>query len=227
MNEKFDEVKKAKHYNMHPSGVECIDIVKHHSFNIGNVIKYVWRAGLKEPSKEETLKDLKKARYYLDKEIEMMGGTPATIDETLLAEANRLALEAIARVRSIHGANETMGDALGVKAKKDDIAQAIANLLMQGIDVSDPPQVVFVEGVDVVHSNGKKGKVVAVDWSSSLSWRGPICVEWPEGCEAFDKPMIRRWHLPEDLAIDSSPVPVTLEDAPSRAVPAYMAEEKS
>ena len=53
------------HYNKHPSGVECIEIVEHFGFNLGNAIKYIWRAGLKG----ETLPDLKKARWYVDREI--------------------------------------------------------------------------------------------------------------------------------------------------------------
>lgn len=42
-----DTVNHPKHYNDHPSGVECIDIVEHYNFNLGNAIKYIWRAGLK------------------------------------------------------------------------------------------------------------------------------------------------------------------------------------
>jgi hypothetical protein len=61
-----DSVDHPKHYNQHPSGVECIEIVRHMGFNIGNVIKYLWRAGLKDSNEIE---DLKKARWYLDDEI--------------------------------------------------------------------------------------------------------------------------------------------------------------
>ena len=61
-----DSVNHPSHYTTHPSGVECIDIVEHMSFNLGNAIKYVWRAGLKHPNR---LEDLKKARWYLDREI--------------------------------------------------------------------------------------------------------------------------------------------------------------
>lgn len=61
-------VEHPKHYNSHPSGIECIVIVRWHNFNIGNVIKYLWRAGLK--SQETLLEDLLKARFYLDDEIE-------------------------------------------------------------------------------------------------------------------------------------------------------------
>lgn len=59
-----ETVDHPAHYNSHPSGVECIDIIKHMPFSAGSVIKYLWRAGLKDS--EPTLRDLKKARWYLD-----------------------------------------------------------------------------------------------------------------------------------------------------------------
>lgn len=60
-----DPVNHPKHYTEHPSGIECITIVEHMSFCLGNVIKYVWRADLKNG-----LEDLKKAQFYLAREIE-------------------------------------------------------------------------------------------------------------------------------------------------------------
>ena len=57
------------HYNVHPSGVECIEIVRHMGFNLGNVIKYIWRDGIKDT--EVPLQDLKKAAWYLNDEIEL------------------------------------------------------------------------------------------------------------------------------------------------------------
>ena len=51
------------HYNQHPSGVECIDIVRWMGFNLGNVVKYLWRDGLKDTEVE--LQDLEKAAWYL------------------------------------------------------------------------------------------------------------------------------------------------------------------
>ncbi|MEM9358383.1 MAG: DUF3310 domain-containing protein [Pseudomonadota bacterium] len=60
-----DDVAHPTHYNTHPSKVECITITEHMSFCLGNVIKYVWRADLKD----DAIKDLKKARWYLDREI--------------------------------------------------------------------------------------------------------------------------------------------------------------
>lgn len=59
-------VNHPQHYNEHPSGVECIDIVEHMSFNSGNAVKYIWRAGLKS---ESPIEDLKKAEFYIKREI--------------------------------------------------------------------------------------------------------------------------------------------------------------
>ena len=56
------------HYNKHPSGVECIDIVEHFNFNLGNAMKYIWRAGLKGNKVE----DLKKAEFCIKREIERL-----------------------------------------------------------------------------------------------------------------------------------------------------------
>lgn len=53
------------HYTQHPSGVECIQITEHFNFCVGNAIKYLWRAG----SKGEYLEDLKKAAWYINREI--------------------------------------------------------------------------------------------------------------------------------------------------------------
>lgn len=56
----------SEHYRQHPSGVECIAITQHFNFNLGNVIKYVWRAGLKA---KDPRADLMKAREYIDFEL--------------------------------------------------------------------------------------------------------------------------------------------------------------
>lgn len=65
-----------KHYTSDPSGIECIEITKYRDFCIGNAIKYLWRAGLKEDSilsqKDKTIEDLKKAIFYINKEIELI-----------------------------------------------------------------------------------------------------------------------------------------------------------
>lgn len=60
-----DPVHRPKHYNSHPSGIECIEVTRHMNFNRGNAIKYLWRAG----EKGNEVEDLKKARWYIDDEI--------------------------------------------------------------------------------------------------------------------------------------------------------------
>lgn len=66
----MSNVNNPVHYNSHPSGIECIQIVRHFNFNIGNAVKYLWRAGIKN---EQTLiEDLEKARWYIDDEIKRL-----------------------------------------------------------------------------------------------------------------------------------------------------------
>ena len=60
-----DPVNNPVHYTDHPSGVECIQITEHMNFNLGNAIKYIWRAALKG----KQLEDLKKAAWYVNREI--------------------------------------------------------------------------------------------------------------------------------------------------------------
>ena len=68
VKEDEDVVNHPSHYTSHPSGVECIQITEHMGFCIGNAIKYLWRAGLKDPDKRE--EDLKKALFYVQREID-------------------------------------------------------------------------------------------------------------------------------------------------------------
>lgn len=62
-----DAVNHPRHYTSHPSGVECIQVTEHMTFNAGNAMKYLWRAGLKGSAPQ--IQDLQKARWYLDREI--------------------------------------------------------------------------------------------------------------------------------------------------------------
>jgi len=72
----FDDITKPSHYNVHPSGIEPIEICKHETFLRGNIIKYVMRA----PYKGNELQDMKKAQENLRLEIERLeketGETP-------------------------------------------------------------------------------------------------------------------------------------------------------
>ena len=62
-----EAVNHPPHYNQHPSGVECIDVVEHMTFNCGNAVKYIWRAGLKDGA--SNTQDLRKAIWYLQREV--------------------------------------------------------------------------------------------------------------------------------------------------------------
>ncbi|MEG1856237.1 MAG: DUF3310 domain-containing protein [Acinetobacter sp.] len=67
-----DEVNQPSHYTSHPSGIECIEITRHHDFAIGNAIKYLWRAGLKNSDNE--IQDLEKAAWYIQDKIKQLKG---------------------------------------------------------------------------------------------------------------------------------------------------------
>lgn len=75
---KNDQVNHPKHYTSDPSGIECIDVTRHRNFNIGNAIKYLWRAGFKEDKDrkliDKQVEDLNKAVWYLVDEIHRLGG---------------------------------------------------------------------------------------------------------------------------------------------------------
>jgi hypothetical protein len=65
-NVKYDNVNHPEWYTKHPSGIECITITRHYCFSIGNAIKYLCRTG----KKDETVQELKKAAWYINKLIE-------------------------------------------------------------------------------------------------------------------------------------------------------------
>lgn len=71
-----NRVNHPDYYNSHPSGIECIDIIRHYCFDIGNAIKYLWRAGLKKEigldEKQKEIEDLKKAIWYIKDRIKML-----------------------------------------------------------------------------------------------------------------------------------------------------------
>ena len=67
-----DNINHPTHYTSSPAkcsgcakAIECIDVVRHLGFNIGNAIKYLWRCDLKGAPVE----DLKKAAWYIADEI--------------------------------------------------------------------------------------------------------------------------------------------------------------
>ena len=80
MEQKIDNVNHPPHYTWlkDKCGIEVIDITRHMDFDLGNVVKYVLRQGLKAEegmsNKEKAIEDLKKARWYLDDKIKILEG---------------------------------------------------------------------------------------------------------------------------------------------------------
>ena len=67
------------HYKGFSNGAEVIDITENLTFNAGNVVKYGARAGrldesLNKNDAEGRIEDMKKSRWYADREIERLGG---------------------------------------------------------------------------------------------------------------------------------------------------------
>lgn len=70
MSQEKEMINNPSHYGGKDNVYEVIKIIEHYNldFHIGNLVKYVIRAGKKDPAKE--LEDLKKARFYLDRKIQ-------------------------------------------------------------------------------------------------------------------------------------------------------------
>lgn len=68
-----DPVHHPAHYT-HYQGLEVIDLTEQMNFNKGNAVKYIARAGIKNPDKE--IEDLQKAMWYCAREIERIRDRP-------------------------------------------------------------------------------------------------------------------------------------------------------
>jgi len=65
----FDPIENPKHYTQF-ANCECIDITEQFNFCKGNAIKYIWRSG----HKDDEIQDLRKAIWYLEREIKRLEG---------------------------------------------------------------------------------------------------------------------------------------------------------
>jgi hypothetical protein len=66
-----DPINHPSHYaDGWSNGAEVIDITENLNFNRGNAVKYLARAGAKDPARE--IEDLEKARWYVDREIQRL-----------------------------------------------------------------------------------------------------------------------------------------------------------
>lgn len=80
MDDIHDMVNNPPHYTCFSNGAEVIDIAENLNFNRGNAIKYIARAGRK--SSESELQDLRKARWYIDREIQRIGKSSQSTEES-------------------------------------------------------------------------------------------------------------------------------------------------
>ncbi|WP_284262510.1 DUF3310 domain-containing protein [Roseicyclus amphidinii] len=90
----IDMINHPPHYTAHPSGVECIEITEHYSFCLGNAIKYIWRAGLKT---DDPVEDLRKAQFYLAREIARLEPEVDTAKRIDVIRAARSILSSVPR----------------------------------------------------------------------------------------------------------------------------------
>lgn len=69
-----DSVNHPSHYN--DGKIEVIEFIedKKLGFNLGNAVKYISRAGKKNPEKH--VEDLEKAQWYLNREIQNLKTVP-------------------------------------------------------------------------------------------------------------------------------------------------------
>lgn len=74
----MDSKSRVEHPNYYKlsNGIEVLDIVRDLPFNIGNVVKYVIRAGKKKEAglsdKQKQIEDLEKAKFYLEDAIKQL-----------------------------------------------------------------------------------------------------------------------------------------------------------
>ena len=69
----IDMVNEPPHYQGFSNGAEVLDIAENLTFNTGNAVKYLARAGrIDGQNKGEIMQDLNKARKYVNREIERL-----------------------------------------------------------------------------------------------------------------------------------------------------------
>jgi|13_taG_2_1085334.scaffolds.fasta_scaffold112681_2 hypothetical protein len=84
-----DKVNHPSHY--HPESIEAIEAINawNLNFNLGNTVKYIARAGLKDKAK--LIEDLEKAQFYLSYEIKRLKSNSQTsCNENLTHQDNLL-----------------------------------------------------------------------------------------------------------------------------------------
>ncbi len=124
MNKKHDPVYSPNWYTNHPSGVECIDIVEHMNFCLGNAVKYIWRASLKG----KQLEDLKKAQFYINREV-------VRLENETLKEIPEGGIEPNKLVETFHKMNKKMEQKKVVDKIGEELTQDISDEELAGFPV--------------------------------------------------------------------------------------------
>ena len=94
MEKDHDPVNSPSHYTAY-KGLEIIDLTEQMNFNRGNAVKYIARAGHKSVGPGE-VEDLKKAAWYIQREIERLAGLPEEPRAAIVYEAD----DSIRKIRS-------------------------------------------------------------------------------------------------------------------------------
>lgn len=106
-----DEVNHPSHYTR--GKIECIEFIEDQKLDFcsGNAVKYICRAGHKDPSKE--VQDLEKATWYLMRKLAVLRGSPPRPNDmplpkekTLvprLVEKKKPTAEQIAKILAMRG----------------------------------------------------------------------------------------------------------------------------
>ena len=121
-------VNHPRHYNARKDGIECINIVRNYTFDIGSAIKYLWRAGLKTEEgmtdREKEIEDLEKTIWCVRDYRSSYCCQPCRT-EARLEDMERLVLQ-------------TTGYSVGqiVEPYDKNVADAMTGLLMMGLIVN-------------------------------------------------------------------------------------------
>lgn len=89
----IENVNHPAHYNSRTDDIECIDIIRHYTYDIGCAVKYLWRAGLKgeqgRSDREKELEDLHKALWYVN-DYRINGTKPRVLKPNIGAQFTRV-----------------------------------------------------------------------------------------------------------------------------------------
>lgn len=98
-----DEINHPAHYTAY-EGLEVIQLTEQMNFNRGNAVKYIARAGLK--SYDTEIQDLKKALWYIQREIDRVEAKLRTAKENEALDALKAKLMAAPKPKGLEECDE-------------------------------------------------------------------------------------------------------------------------